>query len=70
MRYHARAMGAGDGMREVRLADINMNLLLALEALLAEISVTKAAKRLHITQSAMSHTASRASASCTGRAPT
>ncbi len=54
LRYHART-GAGDGMREVRLADINMNLLLALEALLAEVSVTRAAKRLHISQSAMSH---------------
>lgn len=50
-----RARWGGDGMREVRLADINMNLLLALEALLAEVSVTKAAKRLHTTQSAMSH---------------
>ncbi|MBA3549997.1 MAG: LysR family transcriptional regulator [Nannocystis sp.] len=42
-------------MREVRLSDINMNLLLALEALLAEASVTRAARRLHVTQSAMSH---------------
>ena len=42
-------------MREVRLGDINMNLLLALEALLAEVSVTRAARRVHVTQSAMSH---------------
>ncbi len=43
------------GKREVRLTDINMNLLLALEALLTEGSVTRAAKRVHVTQSAMSH---------------
>lgn len=42
------------GKRELRLSDINMNLLLALEALLREASVTRAAKRVHITQSAMS----------------
>lgn len=43
------------GKRELRLSDINMNLLLALEALLREANVTRAAKRVHITQSAMSH---------------
>lgn len=32
-----------------------MNLLLALEALIAEVSVTRAARRVHVTQSAMSH---------------
>lgn len=40
--------------RELRLSDINMNLLLALEALLHEANVTRAARRVHITQSAMS----------------
>ncbi|HEY0136396.1 MAG TPA: LysR family transcriptional regulator, partial [Nannocystis sp.] len=43
-------------MGELRLSDINMNLLLALEALLVEANVTRAARRVHVTQSAMSHT--------------
>ncbi|MCP3098510.1 LysR family transcriptional regulator [Myxococcus sp. K15C18031901] len=40
----------------VDLAGINLNLAVALDALLSEMSVTKAAVKLGITQSAMSHT--------------
>lgn len=39
----------------VDLAGINLNLLVALDALLTEVNVTRAAARLGITQSAMSH---------------
>lgn len=42
-------------MAGVRLTGFNLNLLLALDALLQEESVTRAARRLHVTQSAMSH---------------
>nr|AYM54586.1 transcriptional regulator LysR family [Nannocystis exedens] len=42
-------------MSELRLSAFNLNLLLALDALLQEGNVTRAARRLHITQSAMSH---------------
>lgn len=38
----------------MNLAKLNLNLLLSLQALLTEASVTAAAQRLHITQSAMS----------------
>ncbi len=41
------------------LAKINLNLLVALDALLSEASVTLAAKRLGVTQSAMSHSLSQ-----------
>jgi DNA-binding transcriptional LysR family regulator len=41
-------------MASVRLADIDLNLLVALDALLREASVTRAAKRLGIGQPAMS----------------
>ncbi|MCA9705073.1 MAG: LysR family transcriptional regulator [Myxococcales bacterium] len=40
---------------ELHLADINLNLLVALDALLDEGSVTGAARRTGVTQSAMSH---------------
>jgi len=39
----------------VDLADVNLNLLVALDALLHERSVTGAAQRTHVTPSAMSH---------------
>jgi DNA-binding transcriptional LysR family regulator len=39
----------------VDLSGINLNLLVALDALLTEVNVTRAAARLGITQSAMSH---------------
>jgi DNA-binding transcriptional LysR family regulator len=39
----------------VDLADVNMNLLVALDAILAERGVTGAARRVHVTPSAMSH---------------
>jgi transposase-like protein len=39
----------------VDLSRINLNLLLALDALLTEASVTRAAARLGLTQSALSH---------------
>ena len=42
-------------MTRVDLADVNMNLLVALDALLAERGVTGAARRVHVTPSAMSH---------------
>jgi DNA-binding transcriptional LysR family regulator len=43
-------------MDEVRLSDVNLNLLVALEALVSEGSVTRAAARIGVSQSAMSHT--------------
>ena len=42
-------------MRDVDLTQVNLNLLVYLDALLTEKSVTRAAHRLGITQSAMSH---------------
>ena len=42
-----------------RLASVDLNLLVALDALLAERSVTRAAARVALTQSAMSRTLSR-----------
>lgn len=42
-------------MRRVELANFNLNLLLALDGLLAERSVTAAARRVRVTPSAMSH---------------
>jgi LysR family transcriptional regulator, nod-box dependent transcriptional activator len=38
----------------VRFRKLDLNLLVALDALLTEVNVTRAAKRMHITQSAMS----------------
>jgi DNA-binding transcriptional LysR family regulator len=45
--------------RELNLANIDLNQLVALQALLDTASVSRAAKRLGITQSAMSHTLRR-----------
>ena len=45
-------------MTRVDLADVNLNLLVALDALLHERSVTGAARRVHVTPSAMSHSLS------------
>jgi DNA-binding transcriptional LysR family regulator len=42
-------------MTRIDLADVNLNLLVALDALLHERSVTRAAQRAHVTPSAMSH---------------
>ncbi|HTQ06481.1 MAG TPA: LysR family transcriptional regulator [Polyangiaceae bacterium] len=42
-------------MTRVELADINLNLLVALDALLSERGVSGAARRAHVTPSAMSH---------------
>jgi DNA-binding transcriptional LysR family regulator len=46
-------------MNGVHLSSVDLNLLVALDALLAERSVTRAAARVGITQSAMSHTLAR-----------
>src|ERR1700761_1684003 len=46
-------------MNGVHLGSVDLNLLVALDALLAERSVTRAAARVGITQSAMSHTLAR-----------
>jgi DNA-binding transcriptional LysR family regulator len=46
-------------MNEVHLGGFDLNLLVALDALLAERSVTRAAARIGITQSAASHALSR-----------
>lgn len=43
-------------MSRVDLSNVNLNLLVSLDALLHERSVTAAAKRAHVTPSAMSHT--------------
>ena len=46
-------------MREMNIGAIDLNLLVALQALLAERHVTRAAARLGVTQPAMSHSLSR-----------
>ena len=46
---------ADDDRRPVQLASINLNLLVALDALFDEKSVSEAAKRLSVTQSTISH---------------
>src|SRR6185312_14651732 len=46
-------------MNGVHLGSVDLNLLVALDALLAERSVTRAAAKVGITQSAMSHTLAR-----------
>ncbi|HEU4537370.1 MAG TPA: LysR family transcriptional regulator, partial [Polyangiaceae bacterium] len=46
-------------MHQIQLQDVDLNLLVALEALLAERSVTKAAARLGLTPSATSHALAR-----------
>lgn len=46
---------ADDDRRPVQLANINLNLLVALDALFEEQSVSEAAKRLNVTQSTISH---------------
>lgn len=46
-------------MQRVNLGAVDMNLLVALDALLAEQSVTRAARRVGLTQPAMSHALSR-----------
>src|SRR5881409_62814 len=46
-------------MRQVHLQDVDLNLLLALHELLAERPVTRAAKRCHLSQSAMSRALER-----------
>ncbi|GAA0958558.1 LysR family transcriptional regulator [Actinocorallia libanotica] len=51
--------GGAAGSRLDRLASVNLNLLVPLLALLEERSVTKAAERVGLTQSAMSHALSR-----------
>src|SRR3954464_7688953 len=45
-------------MRGVDLASFNLNLLVALDGLLSQRSVTAAAKRVRVTPSAMSHSLS------------
>lgn len=44
-----------DDRRPVQLANLNLNLLVALDALFEEQSVSEAAKRLNVTQSTISH---------------
>jgi DNA-binding transcriptional LysR family regulator len=46
-------------MHELHLRSLDLNLILALDALLEERSVTRAARRVGITQSAMSHALAR-----------
>jgi DNA-binding transcriptional LysR family regulator len=46
-------------MNDVHLGAFDLNLLVALDALLTEGSVTKAAARIGVTQSAASHALSR-----------
>ncbi len=50
---------ANDRRWTPKLAAIDANLLVALDALLQEVSVTRAARRMGVTQSAMSQTLSR-----------
>ena len=51
--------GMPPGMEHHGLEGVNLNLLVALDALLAERSVTHAARRLGVTQSACSHSLAR-----------
>jgi LysR family transcriptional regulator, nod-box dependent transcriptional activator len=52
--YNCRAKG-GAGMTErLQLSHLDLNLLVALDALRAECSITGAGRRIHLTQSAMS----------------
>jgi len=46
-------------MRPVQQGNIDLNLLVPLKALLHERNVTRAAERIHLSQSAMSHTLER-----------
>src|SRR5690242_5723571 len=46
-------------MHATHLRSLDLNLLLALDALLAERSVTRAAAKMNVTQSAMSHSLAR-----------
>ncbi|MEO8875359.1 MAG: LysR family transcriptional regulator, partial [Polyangiaceae bacterium] len=46
-------------MARPRLGQVDLNLLVSLEALLIDLSVTRAASRLGVTQSAMSHALNR-----------
>lgn len=46
-------------MNDVRLTAIDLNLLVALDALLSEGNVTRAAERIGLTQPAMSHALGR-----------
>ena len=46
-------------MGQPNLASLNLNALVALDALLTECNVTRAAKRVRITQPAMSQTLAR-----------
>jgi LysR family transcriptional activator of mexEF-oprN operon len=46
-------------MGKLQVSDIDLNLLVVLDVLLEELHVTRAAKRLHRTQSAVSHALSR-----------
>ncbi|MBW2719725.1 MAG: LysR family transcriptional regulator, partial [Deltaproteobacteria bacterium] len=46
-------------MDSTRLTGLNLNLLVALDALLSERNVTRAARRVGITQPAMSQTLAR-----------
>ena len=42
-------------MTDVNLANVDLNLLVVLDAVLSERSATKAAAKLHVTQSAVSN---------------
>src|SRR5690348_15078881 len=53
--HHGRNMREFRRMADPRLGSINLNLLTALDALLTEVNVTRAAARAGVTQSAMSH---------------
>lgn len=55
----ARAPRAEDGALPERLAGIDLNLLVAFDALAREQNVTRAAERMGVTQSAMSHSLRR-----------
>jgi len=46
-------------MRPVQLRNVDLNLLVPLKALLHERNVTRAAERIHLSQSAMSRTLDR-----------
>src|SRR4051812_44157713 len=50
-----RLLRSGQRKAATSVRQLNLNDLIALDALLSERQVTRAAARLHITQSAMSH---------------
>jgi DNA-binding transcriptional LysR family regulator len=57
--YNSNKINRGDVLSEVRLSDIDLNLLYVFQVLIEELNVTKAATRLKVSQPAVSRSLSR-----------